>query len=112
MSHEIWIALAMLQEESHEYAVNQGFWDHDETLTDRIAGEHGSTDDKLAELRHCVDSEKIALMHSELSEALDALRDGDMERVEQELADCVIRIADFCERRGLHLNHGVNQVRW
>ena len=47
--------------------------------------------------------EKIALMHSELSEALEGLRLGDPEsktippfsNVEEELADCIIRILDF-----------------
>lgn len=38
----------------------------------------------------------IALMHSELSEALEALRKDDEEDFAVELADAVIRIADLC----------------
>lgn len=40
--------------------------------------------------------EKIALMHSELSEALEAIRNGDEDNEAEELADALIRILDYC----------------
>ncbi len=43
------------------------------------------------------DGELIALMHSELSEALEAMRNhGKKEELAEELADCCIRIFDYC----------------
>lgn len=58
--------------------------------------------------RHYEDSEKIALIHSELGEALEALRHNnpDDDKIpsfsgaEAELADAVIRIMDLAAERG------------
>jgi hypothetical protein len=54
------------------------------------------------------DGELIALMHSELSEALEGVRKDSMDdhlphrkMVEVEMADTIIRILDYCGSRGL-----------
>ncbi|MCX5710889.1 MAG: hypothetical protein NT060_02830 [Candidatus Omnitrophica bacterium] len=51
------------------------------------------------------DGELIALMHSELSEALEAMRaHGSKDNIAEELADCCIRIFDFCGARKIDLD--------
>jgi NTP pyrophosphatase (non-canonical NTP hydrolase) len=61
------------------------------------------------------DGELIALMHSELSEALEAMRHGnppsekipEFTGVEEELADVIIRIMDYSYSRGLRVSQAV-----
>jgi len=61
------------------------------------------------------DGEKIALMHSELSEALEALREGNpkdlklpkFDNLDIELADTIIRILDYCGHKGINIGEAV-----
>lgn len=71
----------VVQEEIHKNAVDRGFWDKKRN-----------------------EGEIIALIHSELSEGLEALRKNldddkvpEFKGIEAELADAVIRIMDYAE---------------
>ncbi len=68
-------------EECHNIAKAKGWWDWERN-----------------------DGELIALMHSELSEALEAMRNhAPLDNIAEELADCCIRIFDYCGARGIDL---------
>lgn len=77
---------------AHANSVDKGFWD--------------ATSD---------DGTKIALMHSELSEALEAVRKPELEGhineshtlLEEELADTVIRIMDFASSKGMDVGGAI-----
>ena len=75
-----------MQRVCHNIAKEKGFWDKDRN-----------------------NGELLALIHSELSEALEELRQKkvDWEHVGEEMADTVIRIMDFCEAREIDLESEV-----
>lgn len=92
----------------HDAAFNAGWWDAAETPAERI-------------MLYAV---KIALIHSEISEALEGIRKATDDAhlphrlsVEVELADALIRIFDLAGAMGLDLDGAVeekvlyNQVR-
>jgi NTP pyrophosphatase (non-canonical NTP hydrolase) len=67
--------------ECHHIAKKKGWWDSERN-----------------------DGELIALMHSELSEALEAMRShSKKEEIAEELADCCIRIFDYCGAKNIDL---------
>jgi len=69
-----------LVKEAHETAKSKGWWD--------TPSETGTL---------------LALIHSEVSEALEADRKGDQEHFAEELADVCIRIFDLCGAKGIDL---------
>lgn len=77
------VGLAQIQKGINDWMNHQGFW------------------------QSFSKGEKIALMHSELSETLEAVRKDDSANEAEELADTVIRILDYCGQFGIELGKAI-----
>lgn len=119
----------LIQAACHQIAVGHGWWDNkDADLIEAVAptvsdSVNAKLKDLASRLRERNDGEILALMHSELSEALEGHRHGngpsehipEFSAIEEELADVVIRVMDYSQRRGfktadaiiakMHFNH-------
>ena len=78
----------------HQNAIEHGWWNEDRTTP-----------------------ELLCLVHSEVSEALEAYRNHDDDLMAEELADVVIRVMDMAEQFGIDLEaevlrkHEINKGR-
>lgn len=96
----------------HMNSKDKGFWNDVIHLENIVAD-----DDQLYKyVTLLVFSNKLALMHSELSESLETMRKDpdkkdehcpEFRNVEIELADCIIRIMEFAHREGYRLAEAI-----
>lgn len=93
----------------HDNAKAHGFWDDIDEIEDILAAHGGEFVDRF---RVAVRSEKIALMHSELSEGLEGIRKDmnmpddhcpEFTTLEVEMADEIIRLLEWCKREKLRV---------
>lgn len=89
-----------LAQEIHRWARGKGFYDRE-----RI----GYGDIRM--VNPSMPAEKLALIHSEVSEVLEALRDEDRDNEAEELADIIIRILDYAAWRGFSMDEEIDK-KW
>lgn len=96
--------IAKLQEQVYQQNVKAGWWTN---LQTKDLKSKGDVTEILA---------KLALVHSEVSEALEGVRKGLMDdklnhrpMIEVELADAVIRILDLCGHEGYDLAGAIEE---
>ena len=90
-------AFDMLQEEVHQCNIDHGFWTSPSSSIE--------------------DGTKLAMIHGEVSEALEAIRDGnppdkhlpELNSVVVELADVVLRVMDLAQRHNFDLSTAIIQ---
>lgn len=90
-----------------QHALNQHFY------VDQRTGEKLPSDGLIGDLLCC---QKIGLMHSELSETLEGVRKGEMDKhlphltaEEVEMADLFLRALDYCGWRKLRIAQAIRE---
>lgn len=102
------VAGTALQRECHNAAHSAGWW------TQETGADLREECKSRSRFGVALTAEKIALIHSEISEALEGLRKDKQDdhlphrkSIEVELADAVIRIGDLCGALGLDLGGAI-----
>lgn len=106
-------AFKAISEAHHQLMRANGFWDARDAVV-RACEQYGGPELTEAAM-NAVDAQLIALEHTELAEATEALRHGnppddkipDFDSVTAELADVVIRIMDHAAGRKLRLAEAI-----
>lgn len=105
-----WNALA---EGLFKWFQHQGFWPVNygpQIAKDSAGADNAYVTLSRAEYTRLKKAEKIALLHSELSELLEAVRKGDWANEQQEAADTQVRLLDYCGGFGIDLGQGFYDV--
>ena len=92
------MTITELVEKAHENARKKGFWEDWDLPTHEPMSEYGEY-----HWRNSAISTRLMLIVSEVSEALETLRNGDEDHFPEELADIAIRLGDLCGGLGIDL---------
>lgn len=115
--------LTLISSSAHAVNVHNGWWENEDAkwIQDMLGSYRFNPMDAerlgniASNLEKRNDGELMVLMHSEVSEALEAVRHGnppsdhipEFSGTEEEMADVVIRIMDYSAKRGLRLGEAI-----
>lgn len=94
--------------DAHQTAVEKGWWDEPRSFGDCIALVHSELSEAIEEYRGMADHREISLIDHEYSKD-NAGGPAKPVGVAVELADAVIRIADLCGRHGIPLAEALKE---
>jgi NTP pyrophosphatase (non-canonical NTP hydrolase) len=106
-----------LQDRAHTHAAEKGFWDdYNVTIAKCLLDKNP---EMVEPIRAAFIGQKLALIHSEVTEALEEVREGNYsathspggkpEGLPSELADVVIRVADLCGALNIDLQATIEE---
>lgn len=132
--------ISVLQEMAHKNSSKKGFWDNEFTILNKMLDSENFNPEEISFFENLIITQKLMLMVSELSEAMEACRTNGRQKsllklqdyivntrknnkafdeetfkelvkdsFADELADTIIRIADFAGYMGIDLQWHVEQ---
>lgn len=84
----------------HHIARSHGFYDSRDSIANRLAFNTNLTES----FETIWDLERLMLITTEVAEAAEAVRKGDMDNLAEEVADILIRLVDFSHYMGIDLD--------
>lgn len=101
--------LNKLRDEIHQNAVEHGWWEEERSFGDIIALCHSELSEALEEHREGHEPTEIYYSISEKTIAPSGKMADDIkpEGVAIELADCIIRILDYCGKEGIDIEEAI-----
>ena len=89
-----------LVKKSHKNAREKGFWKEYEIscyeLNNALKNFSSRNIEECIFIKNAIISQSLLLIVSEITEAVEGLRKGDVDNFKEELADVAIRLADLC----------------
>lgn len=101
--------LNKLRDEIHQNAIDHGWWEEERTFGEIIALCHSELSEALEEYRDGINPNAIyhRLHPDNFKKELGAAKEQKPEGIPIEMADCIIRILDYCGHAGIDIEEAV-----